>query len=34
MNDTDISSSRRNLLKGIAGASALPFVGAFAAMQS
>ena len=34
MNDNDISSSRRNMLKGIAGASALPFVGAFAAMQS
>ncbi len=34
MNDNALSSSRRNLLKGIAGASALPFVGAFAAMQS
>ena len=34
MNDNDISSSRRHLLKGIAGASTLPFVGAFAAMQS
>ena len=34
MNDNVLSSSRRNMLKGIAGASALPFVGAFAAMQS
>ena len=34
MNDSDVSSSRRNMLKGLAGASALPFVGAFAAMQS
>jgi secreted PhoX family phosphatase len=34
MNDSVISSSRRNMLKGIAGASALPFVGAFTAMQS
>lgn len=31
---TELSPSRRNLLKGIAGASALPFVGALAAMQS
>ena len=34
MTDNVLSSSRRNMLKGIAGASALPFVGAFAAMQS
>jgi secreted PhoX family phosphatase len=34
MNDNDVSSSRRIMLKSIAGASALPFVGAFAAMQS
>lgn len=34
MNNNDISASRRNLLKGFAGASALPFVGAFAALQS
>jgi secreted PhoX family phosphatase len=34
MHDNDVSSSRRNLLKGIAGASALPFAGAFAALQS
>ena len=30
----DISANRRNLLKGIAGASTLPFVGALAALQS
>jgi secreted PhoX family phosphatase len=34
MTNNDISASRRNLLKGLAGASALPFVGALAAMQS
>ncbi|MGX4643466.1 PhoX family protein [Massilia sp. SYSU DXS3249] len=34
MTDKNISPSRRNLLKGVAGASALPFVGAFVAMQS
>ena len=34
MTDNAVSPSRRNLLKGIAGASALPFVGAFTAMQS
>ncbi|WP_020656327.1 PhoX family protein [Massilia niastensis] len=34
MTNKDISPSRRNLLKGMAGASALPFVGAFAALQS
>ena len=34
MNDTVLSSSRRNMLKGFASASAIPFVGAFAAMQS
>ena len=30
----DISSNRRSLLKGLAGASTLPFVGALAALQS
>ena len=30
----DVSENRRNLLKGLAGASTLPFVGALAAMQS
>ncbi|WP_312511290.1 alkaline phosphatase PhoX [Massilia sp.] len=34
MNNDNVSSSRRNLLKGIASAGALPFVGAFAAMQA
>ncbi len=34
MTNKDISPSRRNLLKGVAGASALPFVGAFMALQS
>lgn len=34
MTDKELSPSRRNLLKGLAGASALPFVGAFAAMQA
>jgi secreted PhoX family phosphatase len=34
MTNNDMSASRRNLLKGLAGASALPFVGAFAAVQS
>ena len=34
MTDKDISPSRRNLLKGVAGAGALPFVGAFAALQA
>jgi secreted PhoX family phosphatase len=34
MYNDDISASRRNLLKGLAGASSLPFVGAFAALQS
>ena len=34
MTNKDLSPSRRNLLKGVAGASALPFVGAFMAMQS
>lgn len=34
MNNINVSSTRRNLLKGIASASALPFVGAFTAMQS
>jgi secreted PhoX family phosphatase len=34
MDSKNISASRRNLLKGIASASALPFVGAFTAMQA
>ncbi len=34
MNDHDVSARRRNLLKGLAGAPALPFLTAFAAMQS
>ncbi len=34
MTDNTISSTRRNLLKGLAGSTALPFVGAFAALQS
>ena len=34
MTDKTISPARRNLLKGVAGASALPFVGAFVAMQA
>jgi secreted PhoX family phosphatase len=34
MTDKDISPARRQLLKGMAGASALPFVGAFAALQA
>ena len=34
MNHDDVSASRRSLLKGIAGASTLPFAGAFAALQS
>jgi uncharacterized protein len=34
MTTNELSASRRQLLKGLAGASALPFVGALAAMQS
>lgn len=34
MTDTHISPQRRNLLKGLAGSAALPFVGAFAALQA
>jgi secreted PhoX family phosphatase len=34
MTNKDLSPARRNLLKGVAGASALPFVGAFMALQS
>ena len=34
MTDKDISPTRRNLLKGLAGSTALPFVGAFAALQA
>ena len=34
MNEHAMSPSRRNLLKGMAGASALPFVGAFAALHA
>ncbi len=34
MTDKNLSPARRNLLKGVAGASALPFVGAFMALQS
>lgn len=34
MNNNDISASRRNLLKGLAGATSLPFVGAFAALHA
>ena len=34
MTNKDISPARRNLLKGMAGAGALPFVGAFAALQA
>ncbi len=34
MDNDIVSASRRNLLKGFASASAIPFVGAFAAMQS
>jgi hypothetical protein len=34
MTDKDISPQRRNLLKGLAGSTALPFIGAFAALQS
>lgn len=34
MSDNDSLISRRNLLKGIAGASTIPFVGALAALQS
>ena len=34
MTNNTLSPSRRNLLKGVAGASALPFVGAFMALQS
>lgn len=34
MHYDDISAPRRNLLKGLAGASTLPFVGAFAALQA
>jgi secreted PhoX family phosphatase len=34
MTDKNLSPSRRNLLKGVAGVSALPFVGAFMALQS
>lgn len=34
MNEHELSPSRRNLLKGLAGASALPFVGAFAALHA
>ncbi|MGH8852792.1 MAG: PhoX family protein [Telluria sp.] len=34
MTEKDISPDRRNLLKGLAGSAALPFVAAFAALQS
>lgn len=34
MTNNDISPTRRKLLKGFAAASTLPFVGAFAALQS
>ncbi len=34
MTNKDISPARRNLLKGFASASTLPFIGAFAALQS
>ena len=34
MTDMDISPVRRNLLKGLASSAALPFVGAFAALQA
>jgi uncharacterized protein len=34
MTNKDISPARRKLLKGIAGASTLPFIGAFAALQT
>jgi hypothetical protein len=34
MHHDDISAPRRSLLKGLAGASTLPFVGAFAALQA
>lgn len=34
MTINELSASRRNLLKGLAGASALPYVGALAALQS
>lgn len=34
MTNNTISPSRRNLIKGMAGAGALPFVGAFAALQA
>jgi uncharacterized protein len=34
MNTSEQSVTRRSLLKGIAGASALPFLGAFAALQA
>lgn len=34
MTTTDVSPTRRNLVKGIAGAAALPFVGAFTALRS
>ena len=34
MTNNDISTRRRNLLKGLASASVLPFVGALAAMQA
>jgi len=34
MTDTNMSPTRRNLLKSLAGSTALPFVGAFAALQS
>lgn len=34
MTNKDISPARRSLLKSMAGASALPFVGAFAALQA
>ncbi|MFC0251321.1 PhoX family protein [Massilia consociata] len=30
----DVSPTRRNLLKGLAGSTALPFIGAFAALQA
>jgi hypothetical protein len=34
MTDKNISDKRRNLLKGLAGANALPFIGALGALQA
>ena len=34
MTDKNTSDKRRNLLKGLAGASALPFIGALGALQA